>query len=264
VSSRFHFKSWKAVPLVALVAAGAVVAGTAIAGPGDVETKSEHWGAIARNTIGSPVMELRDGPYALTSTGDVTEPPFGKGSLGIEVADRATSLAAPQEKAAYGNEVDFFGEPVLGLTAVGFHVFQTGENVSYGGVNNLPNITFEIDPNLTANPTNFSSMVWVPNGTGVPLNQWSGYIDATTNGQWYLTGSAGTTTGCNQATMCSFTGIKTALNDGGASGEPIILTAAVVKGRDNMWIGAVDGLRINGKSYDFEGEPKGVKAKSVK
>jgi hypothetical protein len=39
---------------------------------------------------------------------------------------------------------------VSGLKQVVFHVFQTGENVDYGGATNMPNIRFEIDPNLAA------------------------------------------------------------------------------------------------------------------
>src|SRR5205814_2190579 len=65
---------------------------------GAKESKSEHWGVIERNTIGSPVAELREGPFsAFTPTGDLTAPPFGKGSLGIEVG-------SGQEKVAFGNE----------------------------------------------------------------------------------------------------------------------------------------------------------------
>ncbi len=41
-----------------------------------------------------------------------------------------------------------------------------------------------------------------------------------------------------------------------------IFTAAVAKGRDNRWAGAVDGLRINKKQYDFEAD--GVKDKDAK
>ncbi|MFD0120233.1 hypothetical protein [Streptomyces virginiae] len=44
--------------------------------------------------------------------------------------------------------------------------------------------------------------------------------------------------------------MKTALNDGGA--QPTIHTVAVGKGRDNMWIGSVDGMRINRAIYGFE------------
>ncbi|MGW4908942.1 hypothetical protein [Streptomyces sp. NPDC004270] len=82
------------------------------------------------------------------------------------------------------------------------------------------------------------------------VNKWSPYLDAAKTGVWYLTGSAGTATGCNLTTMCAFKDLKSALDDGGA--RPTIYTAAVGKGRDHMWIGAVDGLRINGTVYDFE------------
>jgi len=114
----------------------------------------------------------------------------------------------------------------------------------------MPNIRFEINPNLTeASATTYSTMVWVPDPSPV-TDRWSPYLDATTTGTWFLTGNAGTVTDCSQTTMCTFPALKTALNDGGPA--PTIYTAAVGKGRDNMWIGAVDGLRINRTIYDFE------------
>ena len=211
---------------------------------------SEHWGVITRNTIGSPVADHRNGPYgSFGVTGPSSKPPFGKGSLGIAVATNSTNLVPPSEKANFGNEVDFYGDPVLGLHKVGFHVFQTGENVANGGPRNMPNIAFEIDPNLTLNPSNYTSMVWIPPAAPA-VNQWSGYIDATTTGEWYFTGSMGVTTGCNQATTCTFTQAKASLNDGAPA--PIIYTAAINKGRDSLWVGAVDGLRINSSIFDFE------------
>ena len=79
-------------------------------------------------------------------------------------------------------------------------------------------------------------------------NGWSGFIDATSTGSWYLTGNE--VAGCTQADECSLDELKTALNDGGPGAT--ILSAAVGKGRDHMWIGAVDGLRINQTIYDFE------------
>lgn len=252
MNARFRVTRWKVIlfgTTLAIVAAVPAIAATM------GSTKSEHWGVITRNTIGSPVADLRSGPYgSFGVTGPTAEPPFGKGSLGIEVAN----VPGATEKATFGNEVDFFGDSVLEITDVGFHVFQTGENVGYGGAGNLPNIAFEIDPNLTTNPSNYTSMVWVPGPRpAASVNRWSGYIDATTDGQWYFTGSAGVTTGCNQATFCSFTQAKTALNDGGDT--PVIYTFAVGKGRDSMWIGAVDGLRLNDRVYDFESD--GVKGK---
>ncbi|WP_254407204.1 hypothetical protein [Streptomyces sp. GMY02] len=210
---------------------------------------------ITRNTIGSPVAALRYGPYgSFGVTGPSSRPPYGQGSLGIEVADDSTSLNPPSEKADFGNEVDFFGDSVLALKQVGFRVFQTNENVGYGGAENMPNIRFEIDPNLSALPAdNYSTMVWVPDAAPV-TNRWSPFIDATTTGYWYLTGNE---TSCTQAAECSFQELKASLDDGGA--KPTIYTASIGKGRDYMWIGAVDGLRINREIYDFE--PNGVRTR---
>lgn len=96
-------------------------------------------------------------------------------------------------------------------------------------------------------------MVFIPDAIA-SINEWSSYIDATSSGQWYLTGAAGTASGCNQTTTCSFSALKTALDDTGDT--PKVLSAAVAKGRDNQWVGAVDGFRINDTIYNFE--PFGV------
>jgi hypothetical protein len=216
--------------------------------------RSEHWGIITRNSIGSPVAALRSGPYGSYGvTGEAAAPPYGTGSLGIQVADKSTSDTNPAEKVDFGNEVDFFGADFLQLDKIGFHVFQTTENVSYGdpanGGANLPGIRFEIDPNVgTGGTDNYSVVVWQP--APVPLtslNRWSAYLDGTTSGTWYLTGGE---THCTQAAPCNFTDLKASLNDGGD--KPKVLTAAVSKGRDHLWAGAVDGLRINEYIYDFE------------
>ena len=217
------------------------------------QDKPEHWGVVSRNTIGSGIAQLRNGPAVIVQPGgQESDPPFGKGSLGIEVTGcPQQATAASQEKVDFGNEVDFYGNPLSGLTAVGYYVFQTGENASHrcsGDVgnsnpNNLPNIHIEV---TGAAGTTYTTLVWVPDGTGLTVNQWSPYIDATTNGQWYFTGTAGTNSGCNSGTMCSF---AHAVSFGGN-----ILSIAVGKGRDYTWVGAVDGLRINKKSYDFEAD----------
>lgn len=245
--------------VLAVAALAAIVASTVPASASAVadgnRSRSEHWGVITRNTIGSPVAALRYGPYgSFGVTGPSSRPPYGQGSLGIEVADDSTSLNPPSEKVDFGNEVDFFGDSVLALKQVGFRVFQTNENVGYGGAENMPNIRFEIDPNLSALPAdNYSTMVWVPDAAPV-TNRWSPFIDATTTGFWYLTGNE---TSCTQAAECTFQELKASLNDGGA--KPTIYTAAVGKGRDFMWIGAVDGLRINREIFDFE--PDGVRTR---
>jgi hypothetical protein len=212
-------------------------------------SKGAHWGLITRNTIGSAVADLRSGPYGSFGTG--SQPPFGTGSLGLQVSDNAMSGGIPQEKVSFGNEVDFFGDQVANLTAVGYRVFQTSENAAISP-SNLPNITLEIDPNVGT--SNYTSMVWVPDPIPVAQrDRWSTFQSAVHQGQWYFTGSAGTITGCNQTTMCSFSAAKAALvaNQNG-DGPATIYTVAIAKGRDNAWVGAVDGLRINGTRYDFE------------
>ncbi|MFE1957529.1 hypothetical protein [Streptomyces sp. NPDC059479] len=249
VNARFGVSRAKALAVAALAAiVASTVPGSASAAADGNRSRSEHWGVITRNTIGSPVAALRDGPFGSFGVqGPSARPPYGRGSLGIEVADDSTSLNPPSEKVDFGNEVDFFGDPVLGLKKVGFRVFQTNENIGYGGPENMPNIRFEIDPNVSAHPAdNYSTMVWVPDAAPV-TDRWSPFIDATTTGYWYLSGNE---TSCTQAARCTFAQLKASLNDGGA--QPTIYTAAVGKGRDFMWIGAVDGLRINQNIYDFE------------
>lgn len=235
--------------LAALIAA--ILPGSAAAdGTGD--RTPDHWGVIARNTIGSPIAELRNGPYVSGVPAAFAKPPFGRGSLGIEVADKSTTLGTASEKVDFGNEVDFLGSRILTLRQVGFRVFQTGENIGYGGATNMPNIRFEIDPNRPSLPSdNYSTLVWVP--PAVPTaNQWSPYLDATTTGTWYLTGGE---TVCTSSSPCTFAQLRTSFTSVNAT--PTVYSVAVGKGRDHMWIGAVDGLRLNNHIYDFE--PDGVR-----
>ena len=82
-------------------------------------------------------------------------------------------------------------------------------------------------------------------------NQWSGYIDGTSTGLWGVTGSKFAGTKCDiNGSRCTFSELQAYLNDGGVG--PKILTAAIVKGKDFFWSGAVDGLRINDTVVDFE------------
>jgi len=107
----------------------------------------------------------------------------------------------------------------------------------------------EIDPNLEGVATDYATATWAPDNVSPEhVNTWSPYIDAATSGEWFLTGAAGSATGCNDG--CSFAELVDALDDGGE--PPVILTVAVGKGRDTAFVGAVDGLRINDTIYDFE------------
>ena len=186
-------------------------------------------------------------------TGAASRPPAGVGSLGIQVSDNAVSGSPASEKVAFGNEVDFHGNPVSGLSEVGFRVFQTTENAA-SDPRNMPNITLEINPRVARKT--YTAMVWVPNPA--PFTDWSGFLNATTTGDWYFTESdVATVTGCNQTPTCSLAQAKQALvtqNNGTAAAT--IDTVAVSKGRDDSWAGAVDDLRINSKIYNFE--PYGV------
>jgi hypothetical protein len=207
-------------------------------------TVGKEWGIITRNTIGSGVADLRSGPYgSFGNTGPSSKPPYGFGSLGIQVSDDATGASPPSEKVAFGNEVDFLGHDVADLNRVGFHVFQPQENADINP-RNMPNITLEINPDCCS--STYTSMVWVPDPAPV-TNKWSGFIDATTTGDWYFTGGTGTTTGCNQTTFCTFAAAKAALGPNAS-----IYTVSISKGRDDRYVGAVDGLRINDDIYDFD------------
>jgi hypothetical protein len=236
------------------------------AGPATAATFSNpNWGQIDRNTLGSPEVELRPGP----SVGASVRPPFGQGSLGLTLAGSSPVGSEPSvtsqnsDQASFGNEVDFAGNPFLGINQLGFYVYTTGENNARGNPN-MPAIKIEIDPNMEppASGSNFSTVTFTPQNTAA--NTWSSYIDATTapaNAAGYgftMTGGASADppngTGCKLATPCTFTQLMAALNDGGQA--PVIGSVAVGKGRDFAWSGAVDGLRVNNQIFDFE--PLGV------
>ncbi len=212
---------------------------------GTITPQGIHWGIIDRNTIGSPVGALRTGPFEGAAT-----PPIGDGSLGLAVAGAA-------EKVTFGNEVDYQRDLVADISKVGFSVFTTGENKKLNA-DNLPNITFEVDPTGFADNTtgpNYSSLVFNPAGAGLTSNTFNS-IDATsaTAGTWWFTGATGTTVGCNQTTLCTFDELQTKVK--GAFPNMQILTLAVAKGRDYAWNGAVDALVYNDETINFE--PFGV------
>ena len=82
----------------------------------------------------------------------------------------------------------------------------------------------------------------------IPGNTWT-KITADQK-QWYLTGAAGTATGCNQVTYCTLAEVKAALPNA------TLFTVQITKGRDYAYSGAVDALQIDSTTYDFE--PFGV------
>ncbi len=220
------------------------------AGPASPATYTNpNWAVIDRNTEGSPVGTLAGGPFFGTAAAD--KPPLGVGSLHIETADNT-------EKVAFGNQVDFAGDPVSGLSQLGFSYTQTGEDYDrYAG--NLPNITMEINPSVASR--DYTSMVYVPPSPARSPQQWiTDDADAnpgTTSGWWFSNTQVATATGCSQASFCSLAEAKAALvtnNDGGPPAA--ILSLGVAKGKDYQYQGSVDALRVNNEVFDFE--PFGV------
>jgi hypothetical protein len=200
-----------------------------------------NWSLVDRNVIGNGDAYLRSGPFS-ENFGVSVAPPLGDGSLGLRTGSGG-------DKVAFGNQVDFVGDPVQALTALRYSIYTTGEN----GEGNLPNLQFEIDPNLDGVTSDFSTLGFVPDA--IPANKWTD-VDAAsdTTGFWFLTGAAGTATNCTQATECTWTEVKAALDDGAP--DATIHTAQINKGRDSEFVGAVDKLVINGSTFDFE--PFGV------
>src|SRR3954469_25279116 len=198
-----------------------------------------NWGVIDRNTIGSPEQELRSGP---------SNPPNGDGSLNLAVQGApAFTSSAQQEKSSFGDETDFLGDSLSGITQVGFWVFATDTDLAQNP--NMPDIGIEVDRNgPAAGAPGFSTLVFAPANSTTP-NQWSPYIDGTTVTPgpgpvgWYYTGSGNT---CNISNPCTFDAAKAEYPDA------TIFTVAVNKGRDFAFQGAVDALRINDTIYDFE------------
>jgi hypothetical protein len=223
-----------------------------------------EWGQIDRNTLGSPTVVLRGGPFVSSPPVSVAtaSPPEGDGSLGLSVEGTPRTPSTNEaEQATFGNEVDFVGDSFAAIDALGFHVFTTGENNTRGNPN-MPVIKIELDSNLTAaGSDNFTTLSWTPANSAA--NQWSGYLDATTapanpSGLGFtLSGNEGTITGCNLATPCTFNQVRSQLDDDPSSaGDAVIFNVAVGKGRDFAWSGAVDALRVSDTIYDFE--PFGV------
>ena len=200
------------------------------------------WGIVDRNVIGNGDSYLRSGPFEALGQ---DPPPDGIGSLGIRTG-------SPADAAAFGNEIDFQGDPVQGLVSVGFSVFTTGENNGVAA-NNMPAIKIEIIPNLDGGGPGFSTMVYQPDNSlpGV----WTS-IDAVADPglHWGLTGGlANGECGINGA-RCTFEDLIDFLDDGAP--DALILTVQVGKGRDFAFSGAVDSLVINNEKFDFE--PFGV------
>ena len=195
----------------------------------DATIASGNWGIIDRNVIGSASAVLRSGPGVA---------PLGTGSLNLSVADVASKIA-------FGNEADFAGLKISSINALGFSVYQTGENASISAAN-LPNISLEVNPGVAGKT--YSSLVYNP--APVQPSRWS-TVDATQGAGWYFTNAAvAAATGCGQGAgqrFCTLDEIKTAAPD-----AYVTYSLGIAKGRDSAWHGAVDAVRVNDRVFDFE------------
>ena len=218
---------------------------TGVAGaPGkDATYSGAHWGVVHRNVIGNGDAELAS---------STVPPPLGVGALNLRTG-------APGDKAAFGNETDFVGQKVSQLSAIGYSVFTTGENNALAA-NNMPSISFEIDPNVNGSG-NYASLVYAPDNS--TANTWT-TIDAKgdTGKHWGLTGGffnavPDSTCGLN-GSRCTFAEVLAylAANNDPSQGAATLFTVQITKGRDFAFSGAVDALVINDTTYNFE--PLGV------
>lgn len=194
------------------------------------------WGTIARNTIGNATAQLRNDASA----------PMGSGSLQLTVGSGT-------DKIEFGDEISFVGNPVSGLTQIGYVVKTTGENIGLTAGPNMPSIAIEVFANTTGPNTGYTTMNYSPSSNSA-ANTWSPYIDAVadTSNSWGLTGStynspAATSANCGiNGPRCTFAQVQALLPNA------TIISVAVGKGRDFGWNGQIDSLRINGTTYDFE------------
>lgn len=202
-------------------------------GPEGPVASSGFWGTIDRLTKGSPVSALRAGPATAAS-----RPPLGTGSLSL-LAGRQPAAADTTfpEIASYGNEVDFAGDAVVDLTAVGFDVWS-GDQSNY-----IPTVAFEVD----ADGPERDGPAWTLShnmSATVPAHQWQ-RVEATAL-SWHVDVPPEVVPQPRCAReACSFEQVKRE-----AGRDATILSVAVRA--FGHWQGAVDGLWINAELFDFE------------
>jgi hypothetical protein len=208
------------------------------AGPAGAATEyaGENWTVVHRNVIGNGDADLQAGP---------ANAPYGIGALMLRTG-------SAEDKASFGNEVDFAGDELAAIDTLSYWAYTTGENNARYNENNI-SLNLEIDPTGagTVGP-NYSSLVYVP--VQAAANKWTEQ-DASSAARWCLTGAAATASGCTQASYCTLDEVQAAYADA------TILTVQLTKGRDYAFSGAADGLRINDDVYDFE--PFGVSKVTV-
>jgi hypothetical protein len=211
---------------------------------------------IGRNTIGSPTAYFRVGPWGRTagSYAATVKPPFGDGSLGIHVGHGGTTATA--EKLAFGNEATFADLPLRNLTSLGYWLFA-GEDTLPG--HSVPGLAIEANPD--ANGKTYTTLTYLPESSVAPsqpsprtANTWQRYDAMAAGAKWESSADLDpNTTLCDAGTGCTWAQLV-AMTGPNAR---VSFSLAITKGRDNEFTGAVDGLEVNGTTYDFE--PEGVR-----
>ncbi|TMR10387.1 hypothetical protein ETD86_39830 [Nonomuraea turkmeniaca] len=211
---------------------------------------------IGRNTLGGPSAVLRLGPWGRNPVSNpraTVPPPYGVGSVGLIVG-------SGDDKIVWGNESDFAGTRLSGINTLAYSVFE-GETPPL--TNTPPNLILEVDPNLDPD-INFTSLVFLPLDSTSPAaparrlpSNWERYTPSAPGSAWWATNSeTASATGCTLSSPCSFSELKDALPD-----AVITFSLGINKGRDTPFVGAVDGVRVNNRIFDFE--PQGVRELSA-
>jgi hypothetical protein len=211
---------------------------------------------VGRNTIGSPSAYFRVGPWgrAAGAYAATVKPPFGDGSLGLHVGDIAAGGTA--EKLSFGNEATFADLPLRSITSLGYWLY-VGED-SFTG-HSAPGITIEANPD--ANGRNYTTLSYLPEASAAPsqpsprtASTWQRYDALAAGARWATSADLDASSAvCDPGTSCTWAQL---LAQAGANAR-VSFSLAITKGRDNEFTGAVDGLEVNGTTYDFE--PEGVR-----
>lgn len=222
---------------------------------------SVPFGVIGRNTVGSPSAVFRVGPLGRTAGGQFSatqKPPFGDGSLGVEVAGPPSGGGTTDaQKLSFGDQTDFAGLKIADINKLSYSIF-TDVDASAFATTIRPSISIEVNPNT--NGKTFSTFLYLPNNSQAPSapaspgpGSWQKYDAVASGNQWYSTATLDPNSNrCTLAAPCTFDDLKAL-----APNAVVTYSLGFSKGRDNAFIGALDGLQVNQDVYDFE--PLGVR-----
>ena len=211
--------------------------------PGAVSFPQTLWGPSIRNQIGAGQSSLAAGPGT---------PPMGSGSLHL-------SVTGAGDRAAFGDPIDFAGIELDSITDLSYASYNPDAVPAV-----RPSLRFEINPHLADDSTaggvfEFSTLTYEPSPGA---SGWVTHANIQDDHNWYLSGDAGTATGCVNTVqgLCTLTEVKDRLN---ANADPDTAQPAISSGvyfalgsGIAATTGAVDKFVFNNFTFDFE--PSGV------